>query len=758
MKILLIHNKYQHKGGEDSVFEDEKRLLESQGHQIITYMRDNEEIHNYNFFQKLLFPFRTLYCRKTYKELDHLIKKETPDIAHFHNFFPLISPSAYYACKDNKVKIVQTLHNFRLICPQAMFLRDNKVCELCLKKKNSFCAVKYGCYRHSKVLTFILALMLKIHKKTFMNVIDHYIALTDFNRNKFIEAGFSADKIIVKPNFIVKPIPHGSKKEDFGVYLGRLSEEKGIATLVKSWELIDFPIHVFGDGPLKKLVENKPNVIYHGQKPIEECLDMIKKARFLVLSSECYEGFPKTILEAFSVATPVISSNIGNMKHIIDGKRTGLLFSPGDPDDLRRKVEWMIAHPKEARQMGVNAFNEYKEKYTAEKNYALLMDIYSKVRKQRVLLIHDQYVSRGGEDSMFLMEKDLLERKGHEVIVYSRDNKETERYNWIQILLFPFNTLFSVKTYLDIRRLIKYRLPDIVYFHNTFPLISPSAYFACKGVPTIQRLPNFRLICPKAYLFRNNKICELCLEHNNPFIGVKYKCYRNSKILTFLVALMLKLHDKTYKNRIDCFLPNSQIVKDKFIQAGYDEKKLVVKPNFTEGDLEPTFKKGKFAIYVGRLSVEKGIHTLVAAWKGIDFPLEVYGAGPLKSLLMGHKNIIYKGPKPNDECLKRIRKAKFMIFSSEWNETFGISMIEAFSVGTPVLASRIGNMKYVIKDGVSGKFFEPGNIDDLKQKVLFMIRHDTVLMGKNAYKDYLDKYTPDVNYDNLITAFENAKN
>jgi glycosyltransferase involved in cell wall biosynthesis len=480
------------------------------------------------------------------------------------------------------------------------------------------------------------------------------------------------------------------------------------------------------------------------------------------MASNWYEGFPRTIVEAFSVGTPILSSKIGNMSTIIEEDKTGKFFIVDDSEDLKKKALWMINHKQECIDMGKNAYKEYLDKYISDKNYELLMNIYGEVLKPKVLIIHNKYRLHGGEDSMFESEKKLLETKGHKVITYVRNNKETTRYGSIKTLLFPLNTIFSLRTYFKIKKLIKKEKPDVAYIHNTFPVISPSVYYACRSrnVPTIQRLPNYRLLCPNAYLFRAGKVCELCLAKNNPFIGVKYKCYRKSKTLTFILALMLKIHRRTYLKKVDMFVPNSEIVRSKFIQAGYPKNKLIYKPNFTDGMIEPNFKKKEFAIYVGRLSIEKGVNALAQAWADIDYPLEIYGTGPLLNIFAGNPNIKCFNEKSMNECINRIKNAKFLIFSSEWEETFGISMIEAFSVGTPVLASKIGNMKYVVEDGKTGKFFIPGDATDLKKKALWMIEHskECIDMGKLAYKEYKEKYTPEINYNNLMNVFEKVIN
>lgn len=367
MRILLAHNSYQYKGGEDSVFEDEKKLLEDNGHQVITYIRDNNEIKQYNIIQKLLFPINMIFSLKTYRKINKVIKKEKPDLIHVHNFFPLISPSIFFT----KIPKVVTLHNYRLICPGAMLMRDQKVCELCLNDslKN---AVKYRCYRNSKILTFMLSLMLKIHKKTFQKRVSKYIALTEFNKKK-LSSLIPPEKITVKPNF-VRPSKKQSKKGQ-AVFVGRLSKEKGFQTLLNA--ISDKRIKVIGKGEFEN--QAGKNFDYLGFRSVDGCINEIASSQFLILPSEWYEGFPRTITEAFSVGTPVLASNLGNMQQIIKNGYTGILFKPGDSTDLKEKAEWLFNHPEECKKMGEYAYKEYQNHYTPEKNYKQLMKIYQEV-------------------------------------------------------------------------------------------------------------------------------------------------------------------------------------------------------------------------------------------------------------------------------------------------------------------------------------------------------------------------------------------
>jgi glycosyltransferase involved in cell wall biosynthesis len=315
------------------------------------------------------------------------LREEKPEIVHVHNTFMMISPSIYSACREANVPVVQTLHNYRLLCPAATLFRKGKVCEECIGG-SLWPSVKYGCYRASRLTTAVVATMLTSHRLlgTWERHVTCYVALTEFSRGKFIEGGLPPGKIFVKPNF-VSPDPFARTGiGDYALFVGRLSPEKRVTTVLAAWKRLppSIPMKVIGGGPDRTQLEAQAaesgltNVQFLGHMPREKTLAAINNARFLVFSSEWYENFPVTIAEAFACCTPVVASNLGAMKEIVSGGRTGLLFSPGDSEDLSQKVEWAWSHPDEMRVMGIEARREYESKYTAEKNYTLLMEIYQR--------------------------------------------------------------------------------------------------------------------------------------------------------------------------------------------------------------------------------------------------------------------------------------------------------------------------------------------------------------------------------------------
>jgi len=388
MKILLVHNYYQQPGGEDVVYEQERQLLESHGHQVVTYERKNSELLSYSAVQRLLLPAKTMWARDAYREILDLIRRERPRIAHVHNTFVQISPSVFAACRDAEVPVVQTLHNFRLMCPGGNLFREGKVCEDCMES-GLLQSVRHACYRDSFAATATTALMLAVHRtaRTWSESVTGYIALTEFSKRKFVAAGLPREKIHVKPNFMA---PDPGPKEGLGncaVYVGRLSPEKGVRTLLHAWRQLrtSIPLQIIGDGPLRRELArmvaecNISNVVFTGRLSSEETRSRIRSARLLVLPSECYENFPMAVVEAFSCGTPVVCSRHGAMQEIVNDHRTGLHFSPGQPDELARALEWAWSNPQQIRAMGVAARRDYEQKYTAEQNYRALMAIYQQV-------------------------------------------------------------------------------------------------------------------------------------------------------------------------------------------------------------------------------------------------------------------------------------------------------------------------------------------------------------------------------------------
>ncbi len=390
MRILLAHNYYLQSGGEDTVFESDNSLLRSQGHEVVEYIERNTQIAS---MRQLSVASSTIWSRSSYEKMRSEIERFKPNIVQFYNTFPLISPSAYYACKTFEVPIVQYLFNPRLMCPAASLYRDGHLCTDCIGKLFPWPGVMHGCYHHSRIQTFVVASMLSFHHllKTWQEVVDIYLSATDFYRNLYTNGGLPSEKIIIKPNYIyADPGRADQSQGEYALFVGRLDLEKGVKTLLDAWKSLKIPLKIRGSGQLDQFMRdivfqnNMMNVEFIERLEKDQLIELRSKARFLIWPSEgYYETFGLAAVECFAQGIPVIASRIGVMTEIVEDGKTGLLFNPGDPADLAIKVQWMWDHPEECARMGQNARKEYEEKYTAERNYEMLMKIYSQVLESR---------------------------------------------------------------------------------------------------------------------------------------------------------------------------------------------------------------------------------------------------------------------------------------------------------------------------------------------------------------------------------------
>ncbi|MGB3757386.1 MAG: glycosyltransferase [Rivularia sp. (in: cyanobacteria)] len=385
MRILSIHNRYQIRGGEDESSQSEQRLLREMGHYVDVYEEHNDRVREIGTVPMAL---RTVWSQESYNIVKQKLSSSKYDVVHIQNFFPLISPSVYYAAKSEGVPVVQTLRNYRLLCPNGLFFRDGGVCEDCMGKNIPYPGVFHGCYRESRPASGAVATMLSVHRamRTWSKMVDLYITLTEFARQKFIEGGLPAEKIVVKPNFI-NPNPEvGNGTGGYALFVGRLSVEKGLDTLLAAWEQLNqqIPLKIVGDGPLAPEVESAvkrlPSVEWLGRRPMSEVHELMGEAAFLVFPSKWYETFGRVAVEAFAKGTPVIAANIGAIAELVDSGRTGLHFRPGDAEDLAAKVEKVLDNKDILTKMRTEVRAEFEAKYTAKQNYHKLMNIYAKAQ------------------------------------------------------------------------------------------------------------------------------------------------------------------------------------------------------------------------------------------------------------------------------------------------------------------------------------------------------------------------------------------
>jgi glycosyltransferase involved in cell wall biosynthesis len=392
MRILQVHNSYQRRGGEDQVFAAEYELLKSHGHQVVQYVKHNDTIHG---MSRIGVGLRTIWNSGTYQELRTLIRQESPDIVHAHNTFPLISPALYYAAATERVPVVQTLHNYRLLCPAATFFRNGRVCEKCMHRRVPYPSVLRGCYRNTRTGTTALASALVVHRVagTWKTKVTAYIALTNFAKAKFIEGGLPAERIAVKPNCLTADPAIGPGKGGYAFFAGRLTEEKGVCTMLNAWARLGstIPLKIAGDGPLADSIKRQtavlPGIHWLGNCDRTMLTQLYHDAAFTVFPSQCYESLPLTIIESLACGTPVIASALGSMNEIIIDGVNGFRFKPGDDTDLADRIRYVLGQPERLQAMRQSSRMFYEKNYTPKRNYDLLIQIYeSAIQNGRPLL------------------------------------------------------------------------------------------------------------------------------------------------------------------------------------------------------------------------------------------------------------------------------------------------------------------------------------------------------------------------------------
>lgn len=385
MNILIIHNDYQQVGGETVAVDNQIKLLQKKGHRVLVYRRHNDEIFSFNPLQKLLFFINTIYNVKVDRELHDILNSHKIDIVHVHNVFPLISPSVYRTVKKKRLPIVQTLHNFRFLCPNALFYVNNDICELC-KYGNTIHAITKRCYRRSYLLSALYAITVMLHRKigTF-DLIDRYIAPSEFVSLKILESGLirNRERITVLGNFLNSlPTKIADSRDDYFLYLGRMSAEKGALTLIKA--AIQVPViklKMAGDGPERHLIEN---IIQAANAHHIELLgfvtgsrkeELISRAIAVIVPSECYETFNMSAIESMSFGTPVIHPNTGSLPYVV-GTGCGVSFKRGSQSSLRDVLLWASSNKKRMMEMGLSGRKRVESNFTDEVHYQSLFQLY----------------------------------------------------------------------------------------------------------------------------------------------------------------------------------------------------------------------------------------------------------------------------------------------------------------------------------------------------------------------------------------------
>jgi glycosyltransferase involved in cell wall biosynthesis len=388
----------------------------------------------------------------------------------------------------------------------------------------------------------------------------------------------------------------------------------------------------------------------------------------------------------------------------------------------------------------------------------------------KVISIHNRYLRPGGEDAVAADEKALLEQHGHRVVTYWRSNAEIHDRGLSKPHLAA-KTFWAVDSFRELADLLGSERPDVAHFHNTMAMISPAAYYACRraGVPVIQTLHNYRLACPGGAFFRSNRICEDCLGRALPWPSVLHGCYRSSRVETAVLASAISFHwlIHTWQRVVDAYITPTEFARTKLIAGGLPGERVFVKPNFVSADPGTGKRTGGYALFAGRFGDPLKLEMLLDGWErlGTDASLKLVGALPgereavaaqLAARALSNVQIIDWQPKPR--LTQLIQDAYLLVFPSEWYETFGLLLVEAFACGVPVVTSKLGAMAEIVEDGVTGLHYRPRDADDLATKLKWAFSHPDRLqqMGRRARAVYKERYCAERNYPLLLSIYERA--
>jgi glycosyltransferase involved in cell wall biosynthesis len=383
MRVAMLHNRYRtgQPSGENTVVAQTVDLLRNSGHEVGLYVRNSDDIAAMSRKDRGLLPFRSVWSFSAERDLTRLLQEQRPDVVHVHNTFPLFSPSVLRAAQRLGLPIVATLHNFRLMCANAVLQRDGRPCESCVGKL-PLSGVAHGCYRESRVQTLPLATSIGVHNTlhTWERYVTTFVAPSEFVRERYAAGGFDPDRIAVKPH----AVPHsGAVRSGPGeavVFLGRLVEDKGFADLLEAWDSSFGQLLVVGDGPLRGEAEARarrdPSVKVLGQLPWSDCMDVLRSARAAVVPARSYETFGLVVVEAFAHGVPVVASRLGALAELVDDGETGALAEPGDTEGLRKALG-LVTDPVTSVTFGQRARQVYLDRFTPERDLAATERIYT---------------------------------------------------------------------------------------------------------------------------------------------------------------------------------------------------------------------------------------------------------------------------------------------------------------------------------------------------------------------------------------------
>lgn len=382
MRILSIHNRYQRAGGEDASQAARAALLRVYGHEVIELVEDNDRIRTLGGARTAL---RTVWSNEGFQRVRQVLRSSRFDVVDVHNTFPLISPAAYYAAREAGVPVVQTLHNYRLLCASANLYRDGHICTDCVGRTPPWPALVHGCYRGSRAGTAAVVGMLTLHRllRTWTRMVDVYVAMTEFERSQFVAAGLPAHKIKVLPHFVERDPGIGTHDGSFALFVGRLTPEKGVRTLLAAWAGLaaPVPLKIVGEGPLEAEVAAAAARMSHiqwlGRRSQADVVQVMGEASLLIVPSEWYEPFGLVVIEAYARGTPVLICRSGGLTELVVDGETGLVAPPADAAALANCVAWAHTHPAELRRMGAAARRAFETRFSAEPHYRGLKEVFA---------------------------------------------------------------------------------------------------------------------------------------------------------------------------------------------------------------------------------------------------------------------------------------------------------------------------------------------------------------------------------------------
>jgi glycosyltransferase involved in cell wall biosynthesis len=388
MRILLVHNRYRSgaPSGENRVVDQESKALAALGHEVIPFGRSSDEIGQWSLAKKASLPARTVWSRETHRELKAALREHEPEVVHVHNTFPLLSDAVLYACRDARVPVVATVHNYRLACSNGSFFRDGAVCHDC-NRGLTVRAVVHGCYRDSPAATAPLTLAKRVHRQAWESLISAYVFISKSQRDLHAELGFPSNRVFVRYNLIPRQGRLQAARTPTVVYAGRLHEAKGARLLMAGWDCYigksgepGLKLVIAGGGPLEDEMAAwasvRPSVEMTGTVSSDRCAELIARARAVVVPSVWEEPFGLVAVEAMAAGVPPIAAGHGSFPELITPGVDGVLFTPGDPDALALAIADVERNPGQYETYGDQARKTYEQRFDPQRSVEELLEIY----------------------------------------------------------------------------------------------------------------------------------------------------------------------------------------------------------------------------------------------------------------------------------------------------------------------------------------------------------------------------------------------